>query len=258
MRRPRLALPASRLYERRRETGAGLFVALAIAAHLAAVGAFIALPRLADALNIGGAPLRQPPPATIEMIQENTPTVGASKQAKAATASTPAPARKGGAPAPLSAATSTEQVAANTGTSEQTAGPDASEQAPPDAGENATPAPEINLDLDDDDQPGTGIVDGPNVIPASPDAKHPNLPPVYPRDAAMHGEQGTVGLIVQIAPDGHPAAIQVASSSGHAALDAAAKRALERWHFRPGQEDGHAVASVLNQQIIFELGSGRR
>ena len=116
----------------------------------------------------------------------------------------------------------------------------------------------MNLDLDDDDTPGTGIVDGPNVIPASPDAKHPNLPPVYPRDAAMHGEQGTVGLIVQVAPDGHPADIQIASSSGYPELDAAARRAVERWHFRPGQADGHAASSVFNQQITFELDGGRR
>ena len=85
---------------------------------------------------------------------------------------------------------------------------------------------------------------GPDIVPASPDTRHPNAPPGYPREAAARREEGDVGLIVDVAADGHAAAVQIASSSGYAVLDDAARRAVSRWHFRP---------AVFNEDIQFEL-----
>jgi protein TonB len=119
---------------------------------------------------------------------------------------------------------------------------------PPAAVHDSAP-PEIRLGEDGD--PGTGLVSGSQVIPAGPDATFHNIPPTYPRDAARRGETGTVVLIIRIAPDGSASDVAVAQSSGYESLDRAARDAVLRWHFRPAQQDGIPVASVLPFRIVF-------
>jgi protein TonB len=91
------------------------------------------------------------------------------------------------------------------------------------------------------------------VIPARPDSTVHNAPPVYPEAAARRGESGTVVLVVHIAPDGHASGVDVADSSGHDALDRAAREAVAKWRFRPAQDNGLAVASSMVIDIHFNL-----
>ena len=240
----------------RRRTAArplALFAALAVSAHLLGAAGLVAAPRIAAML--AGAPRVPPPPpqATIALIEQDTPSVGGSRPEKAETAAKPDRTAPTGheAPNPLSSAQSHEQVATGAGRDAGAVAASPAPQAAASAAAASAPAPEVNLDADGD--PGTGLVSGPNVVPASPDSKDPNLPPAYPREAAMRHEEGTVGLIVSVAPDGHADAVEIASSSGYGALDDAARRAVARWHFRPALNNGQPVSSVFNQQIEFSL-----
>ncbi len=106
----------------------------------------------------------------------------------------------------------------------------------------ATPRPPPAVNLGEgmrDSDPLT--VTGDNVVPPAPDARFRNLPPRYPPGAARAGIEGTVQLQIRVAPNGLPLAVEIASSSGNAELDAEARRAVQRWHFNPARVGGHAV-----------------
>lgn len=78
--------------------------------------------------------------------------------------------------------------------------------------------------------------------------------PAYPREALRDGEQGTVLLKVLVDVDGRPLDVQVARSSGHRALDRAAReQVLRRWTFRPAMRDGHAVQAIGLVPVDFRL-----
>lgn len=124
--------------------------------------------------------------------------------------------------------------------------------APPAPARNTAP-PEVNLgngpqDLD----PLT--VTGDNIVPPAPDARYRNQPPPYPADAARAGAEGTVQLLVRVSALGVPSAVIVAVSSGHPSLDAAARRAVTLWRFRPARSGGEAVPFDYVLNIRFTLG----
>lgn len=82
------------------------------------------------------------------------------------------------------------------------------------------------------------------------DAPHPG----YPRAALKSRAEGTVLLRVRVGTDGLPIEVVVARSSGHAALDDAARRqVLRRWRFQPAVRDGVAVEAVGLVPIAFRL-----
>lgn len=222
--------------------------------HVVVVLGLLLLPQLLAWLPfLRRPPPPAPPPATIEMIEENTPNVGSSHATRAARADAKqTPARNGGAPPVISSPAAKDSVAASPDLEAEAPSPAAPPRTAPEEAQDSVDAPEVNLDLDPG-PPGSGLVEGRDIIPVSPDAAHPNLPPSYPRAAAERGEQGTVGIIIDIAPDGRPADVTLASSSGSSTLDQAALRAVRRWHFRPAMKDGKPVPSVFNQQITFEL-----
>jgi protein TonB len=62
--------------------------------------------------------------------------------------------------------------------------------------------------------------------------------PAYPAESRRSGEQGLVVLRVLIDEAGHVARVEVQRSSGFARLDDAARKAVERAHFRPYVENG--------------------
>ncbi len=253
----------SRSAVRVRRGGLGLFAACAILAHLLAVAAIVELPA-AMALLRGAHPARPQPPgqATVELVMQDTPSVGGSKPASPAPPQAkPAPKTAKTAvqptPPPLTSPNSTDTVAAPAATA--SAAPPRQTPAPQPQQSPATTtasAEATEVNLDPYNPPGTGIVSGDNVVPASPDNAHNNVPPSYPIDAERRGEQGVVGLIITVSPDGHAADVQIASSSGHKLLDDEARRAVSRWHFRPEIRDGHPVSSIFNEQIDFD-GSGQ-
>lgn len=79
------------------------------------------------------------------------------------------------------------------------------------------------------------------------------LPP-YPLVARRMGMEGVVLLEVVVAPDGRPADVRIARSSGHAMLDDSAVRTVrERWRFVPARRDGAAVESRVTVPIRFRL-----
>jgi protein TonB len=78
-------------------------------------------------------------------------------------------------------------------------------------------------------------------------------PPAYPQAARRRGEQGRVLVRVQVSPDGSPAAVSVAASSGSASLDDAALAAVRAARFTPATRNGTPVAGAAEVPIVFRL-----
>ena len=112
--------------------------------------------------------------------------------------------------------------------------------------------PEINIG--GTDSPSNATVEGRDVIPASPDRKGHNRPPVYPDEAAKQGEQGTVLVVVHVGPSGLADGVAIERSSGYASLDQAAENAVRKWTFVPAMKDGLPVPFDyhMNFQFAFQ------
>lgn len=99
-----------------------------------------------------------------------------------------------------------------------------------------------------------------SIEPAAPPAgarlEYRNAPaPRYPREALLAGIEGTVLLQVLVGADGRPVNVAVHRSSGHRALDEAARRqVLGHWRFQPAIRGGRAVPAVGIVPIEFNLG----
>lgn len=78
--------------------------------------------------------------------------------------------------------------------------------------------------------------------------------PVYPGVARRRGYEGTVLLLVEVLADGRVGVVEVSRSSGHDALDRAARQTVrDRWRFRPGSVGGRAASSWIEIPIEFRL-----
>jgi protein TonB len=110
--------------------------------------------------------------------------------------------------------------------------------------------PVFNLEGTDSDS--NAIAFGTNVIPASPDDRFRNRPPVFPYDAAVRGEHGTVVLLIHVSELGVSTGADVAVTSGVTSLDHAALDAVRKWHFRPALKDGRSVAYDMPMRFIFD------
>ena len=132
------------------------------------------------------------------------------------------------------------------------------QQQPDPVAQTQQPAPpskppgKLTFDLDGTDSLSNAQVSGDNVIPASPDDRFRNRPPVYPRDAAMRGEHGVVVLLIHVSDYGVATGADVATSSGYLSLDQAAVEAVRKWRFRPALKDGKAVPFDMPMRFIFE------
>jgi len=102
------------------------------------------------------------------------------------------------------------------------------------------------------DSPSNARAFGDRVIPAAPDAVFHNRPPVYPREAAIRGEQGIVVVLIHVSPAGTAAGVDLLTSSGYALLDSAAREAVLRWRFLPAVKDGRPVASDMQMGFEFD------
>jgi periplasmic protein TonB len=80
-----------------------------------------------------------------------------------------------------------------------------------------------------------------------------NQRPAYPEGARRRGEQGRVVVRVAVSAEGSPLDVSVASSSGHASLDAAALAAVRRWRFVPAIQGGKPVAAAAEVPVQFRL-----
>ncbi len=82
--------------------------------------------------------------------------------------------------------------------------------------------------------------------------------PIYPKNALDQGLEGTVTLAVTVSSTGAVEAVRVATSSGHSLLDNAAMRAVKRWSFTPGLQQGKAAAGTVNVTFRFAAGAVKR
>ena len=80
--------------------------------------------------------------------------------------------------------------------------------------------------------------------------------PSYPADSARAHEEGTVVLRVLVDADGNPQRVEIARSSGHARLDAAARDGVLHARFRPVLRDGAAVEAWGLVPVAFKLQRG--
>lgn len=78
--------------------------------------------------------------------------------------------------------------------------------------------------------------------------------PDYPARALRRGESGEVLLRIHVDARGVPDRVEIAASSGSRDLDRAARRAVQRWRFRPAMRDGTPVAGVVTVPINFDSG----
>ncbi|HET9862450.1 MAG TPA: energy transducer TonB [Steroidobacteraceae bacterium] len=75
-------------------------------------------------------------------------------------------------------------------------------------------------------------------------------PPVYPKESARRHEYGTVLLRILVDAAGRPAQIRVERSSGYERLDEAARKAAEKFLFRPHEVNGIRKAA----QVLIPIG----
>lgn len=77
--------------------------------------------------------------------------------------------------------------------------------------------------------------------------------PSYPAEARREGREGAVVLRIHVADSGRVLRVEVARSSGHAALDNAAAEAVRRGIYKPAERDGRPAPGVLELTCIFKL-----
>ncbi|MBL6081009.1 energy transducer TonB [Belnapia sp. T18] len=80
-----------------------------------------------------------------------------------------------------------------------------------------------------------------------------NPTPEYPDEARQRGQQGVVGLVIRVTPNGTVEEVEVVASSGFPALDDSARRAVRRWRFRPAMRDGIPISGNIRTSIHFQL-----
>jgi protein TonB len=80
-----------------------------------------------------------------------------------------------------------------------------------------------------------------------------NPEPDYPWASRRAGEEGRVVLRVEVSAGGIVEAIEIADSSGHRRLDAAALAAVRHWRFEPARIGDRAIATTVNVPVTFRL-----
>ncbi len=236
----------------------GVAVAASVLLHAGTIGLLTAVPRARPVpappvqgeiellmVEQKGAQASQggPPPAPPQ--PQVKPEV---RQQAAAAAPPPAPApamAKGGdepAPAPAPPAKDPEK--------EQTPRPPAPQpaataekaaQTPPVKPTPPAPRTAMEFDLSGTDSESNAEVISGDVLPASPDDRFRNRPPLYPEDAARRGEHGSVTVLIHVGANGAASGADVTESSGSASLDRAAVTAVRAWHFHPAMKDSEPV-----------------
>lgn len=97
----------------------------------------------------------------------------------------------------------------------------------------------------------------PATQPAKPAKLLKSVPPRYPPEAQKAGHEGRVVLKVQVLKEGAVGQLEVATSSGHLALDEAALAAARQWQFAPATDEaGAAIDSSVQVPLSFKLDGG--
>lgn len=186
------------------------------------------------------APPDQPPPAP----QPNTASLPEPSP------SLPPSESPGTLPPPTPSPSSPDEVATGAAMSNPPEPPPPQAPPPQASQRDAPPAPDFNFAGTDSDS--NAIASGDNIIPASPDKKARNRPPIYPEAAARRGQQGAVILVIHVSPLGLAAGVDVVQSSGYAMLDRAARDAVLSWRFNPAVKDGEPIPFDMPMRFLFE------
>ena len=123
---------------------------------------------------------------------------------------------------------------------------------PPSAQPPAQPQQAPVFDLAGTESESNAVALGGRIVPASPDNRFRNRPPIYPPEAETRGEHGTVVVMIHVSEDGLASSVDVAQTSGVAVLDRAAVEAVRKWRFRPALRQGRGVPFDMPFRFVFE------
>ncbi|WP_042859418.1 energy transducer TonB [Dickeya sp. NCPPB 3274] len=122
--------------------------------------------------------------------------------------------------------------------------------------QSATPAPQSAPVSTATATPAAAPAAAATVTPPSASAAYlRNPPPAYPDVAINRGWEGTVLLNVQVRPDGKVQTIRLQRSSGHPALDDAAREAVQHWSFVPARRGDQPESGWVVVPVDFTLNS---
>ena len=99
------------------------------------------------------------------------------------------------------------------------------------------------------EQTGTSTIRG--IV--YPRADENNARPRYPMMARRRGYEGVVILRVLVSRDGEALDVRISETSGYSMLDEEAKKAVKKFLFEPGKEDGVITDMWVNIPIRFQL-----
>ncbi len=94
----------------------------------------------------------------------------------------------------------------------------------------------------------TGAVSPPGLLDG---VRNPE--PEYPLLSRQRGDEGVVTVRLRISETGQVTDVDVIATSGHPALDDSARRAVQRWRFRPAVRDGVPVVGSIRTAVHFRL-----
>lgn len=133
----------------------------------------------------------------------------------------------------------------------ETAAPPALKQPPPQpAAPRQQQAPVFDLAGTESESNATVL--GDRILPAMPDDRFRNRPPVYPAEAEMLGQHGSVVVVIHVGANGLASGADIVESSGVGVLDQAAVTAVRKWHFRPAMKDGRTIPFDMPFRFIFD------
>ena len=92
-----------------------------------------------------------------------------------------------------------------------------------------------------------------NVIQEAVPLLQYNHPPPYPRAARRRGFEGLVEVNVLVDINGRVKEQHLHVSCGHRVLDKAALKAIRRWHFTPGRQNGKIMEMWVKVPVRFKL-----
>jgi protein TonB len=130
-------------------------------------------------------------------------------------------------------------------------------------------APDINITVPVDAPPPpiqtvtTQRVEAPPqpraIVPGTPVkvTYQPDVSDYYPDASRRAGEEGRVLVKVCVGVSGKIDSTDVATTSGHPGLDAAALKVAKAYRFKPATSEGKPVASCPSLPVKFELHTGQ-
>ena len=93
-------------------------------------------------------------------------------------------------------------------------------------------------------QPATDVTTAPILIN--------DVKPSYMAEAMRNKQQGRVGLVLTVKPDGSVGKVRVTQRLSRE-LDAAAVKAARQWRFKPGTKNGKPVPVDTEAEMTFTL-----